>query len=209
MPLSRRAIKLYIGNVFYQRALTMFKKGAVLEVGFDAEKGVVSGEVQGSQEDPYQVSFKLDADGKIMHSKCSCPMRRDCKHVATLALAYVREEGGGDEEEGGNVQKTVQEKIPLGVPNLLIRLTRDTPKRILLRATWRRGWGPAARGANRYPTSGISGTRMHTRPSATSTSSGKRPSERISAWSAKKFSAAGERLRRVREGFAALPREGP
>jgi superfamily II DNA or RNA helicase len=139
MPLSRRAIKLYIGNVFYQRALTMFKKGAVLEVGFDAEKGVVSGEVQGSQEDPYQVSFKLDADGKIMHSKCSCPMRRDCKHVATLALAYVREEGGGDEEEGGNVQKTVQEKIPLGVPNLLIRLTRDTPKRILLRATWRYG----------------------------------------------------------------------
>lgn len=141
MALSRRTIKNYVGSLFYQRALSAFKKGAVLEVSADAERGTVTGEVQGSQSEPYHASFKLSEDGKIINSTCSCPMRRDCKHVAALALAYETEENGGEQppEDGDDESPRIVSKLPVGTPVLLVRLMKDTQRTILIRASWRYG----------------------------------------------------------------------
>jgi superfamily II DNA or RNA helicase len=85
-----RDIVRLVGPAAYQRALSYAKGGAVTEIQWDADSGLLSSTVRGSSALPYRCHIEL-APGRAgferpVSGNCSCPMMRDCKHVAATLL---------------------------------------------------------------------------------------------------------------------------
>src|SRR6476659_1953759 len=64
--------------------------GRVSGISFDAATGQMLGKVRGGSEVPYSTTAKLVRKGggwSCTVGVCSCPVRKDCKHVAALLFA--------------------------------------------------------------------------------------------------------------------------
>src|SRR6478752_10894115 len=64
--------------------------GRVSGISFDAATGLMLGKVRGGSEVPYSTTAKLVRKGggwSCTVGVCSCPVRKDCKHVAALLFA--------------------------------------------------------------------------------------------------------------------------
>ena len=78
----------------WQRSVKIFQNKMVrhLEIQHDNHGWALSGSVQGTQRQPYQIRSRiaLSDEGQILswNSHCTCPVQQDCKHgVALLILA--------------------------------------------------------------------------------------------------------------------------
>src|SRR6476659_8345617 len=64
--------------------------GRVSGISFDAATGLMLGKVRGGSAVPYSTMAKLVRKGggwSCTVGVCSCPVRKDCKHVAALLFA--------------------------------------------------------------------------------------------------------------------------
>lgn len=86
-----RSLEKLCDPATWQRALALFRQQAVLDLEIEAEGDhwLLLGEVQGTQSEPYETSVELVLDdGLVQHwgGRCSCPVGRNCKHAAALAI---------------------------------------------------------------------------------------------------------------------------
>jgi superfamily II DNA or RNA helicase len=83
---DRERIAEWLGDRTVAKARSV---GAVTHVEWQGD--TLSGEVQGTQPHPYRtrVRFRADGGSPWARSECSCPVGRDCKHVAALLLAEL------------------------------------------------------------------------------------------------------------------------
>ena len=86
---ARDIIRL-VGPGSYQRGLVYTRAGAVTEIDWDPETGLLSSTVRGSQAEPYRCHIELAPTRggfeRPVSGNCSCPVARDCKHVAATLL---------------------------------------------------------------------------------------------------------------------------
>ncbi|MFT4070151.1 SNF2-related protein [Paraburkholderia sp.] len=106
---DRERITEWLGDWTVAKARSV---GAVSNVKWQG--ATLSGDVQGSRPQPYRtrVRFRTDGGSPWAQSDCTCPVGRNCKHVAALLLAEldyhdemdhitrVAEEGGTDTAPG-------------------------------------------------------------------------------------------------------------
>ncbi|RNE62262.1 DEAD/DEAH box helicase [Cryobacterium tepidiphilum] len=79
-----------VGPASFERAQAYKRRGAVLDVQWDAGRGRLTGVVAGSTSQPYRCHIDLEATdtgfSRPLDSTCTCPMDYDCKHVAATLL---------------------------------------------------------------------------------------------------------------------------
>ena len=64
-------IKASAGQKIFDRGVSYFRAGAVTEL---VQRGQdITAEVEGSDDDPYEVIIRLDEAGAVLSSTCSCP----------------------------------------------------------------------------------------------------------------------------------------
>ena len=121
LPLvDARDIMRLVGQGAYQRGLGYSKGGAVTEIDWDPETGLMSSTVQGTGVDPYRCHLELaPAKGgyqRPVSGNCSCPMLRNCKHVAATLLecnaAQLRDAGGSTTPGVGRASDLVKAAAP-------------------------------------------------------------------------------------------------
>ncbi|NVI07985.1 DEAD/DEAH box helicase [Paraburkholderia youngii] len=83
---DRESIAEWLGEHTVAKARSV---GAVSNVKWQGE--TLSGDVQGSQPQPYRtrVRFRTDGGSPWAKGECTCPVGRNCKHVAALLLAEL------------------------------------------------------------------------------------------------------------------------
>ncbi|NIF77298.1 helicase [Paraburkholderia sp. Cy-641] len=83
---DRESITEWLGDWTVAKARSV---GAVSNVTWQG--ATLSGDVQGSRPRPYRtrVRFRTDGGSPWAQSDCTCPVGRDCKHVAALLLAEL------------------------------------------------------------------------------------------------------------------------
>ncbi|WP_434111087.1 SNF2-related protein [Paraburkholderia caffeinilytica] len=83
---DRERITEWLGDHTVAKARSV---GAVTKVEWRGD--TLSGDVQGTQPQPYRarVRFRTDGGSPWAQSDCSCPVGRNCKHVAALLLAEL------------------------------------------------------------------------------------------------------------------------
>ncbi len=77
----KRAIEEHVGKTYYSRGLSYYRNGRVASLEVKSDR--IIGRVQGGRPEPYEVVIDLEKR-EIVESSCSCPMVRECKHVAAL-----------------------------------------------------------------------------------------------------------------------------
>ncbi len=91
-PLARNTIFAVCGQRSAARGLNYFRQGRVGPLCFDSVDGnlVVSATVRGSGRNEYDTAVTLLRTGRTVHlmGECTCPMYRNCKHVAAVCFAY-------------------------------------------------------------------------------------------------------------------------
>ena len=79
-----------VGEAAYLRGLDYLRRGMVRSAAF-GPRGRVHGEVSGSQPRPYAVAVRYESrdNGRLVpvDGHCSCPVGRNCKHVAAVLFA--------------------------------------------------------------------------------------------------------------------------
>ncbi len=76
-----------VGHEALARGFVYATQGAVAGLELDAEDGLLSGLVQGTEAAPYQIRVELAAHGKGLHyGTCSCYVGQNCKHVAAVLV---------------------------------------------------------------------------------------------------------------------------
>lgn len=93
-PFSASQLRDQFSPQTLQRARHLHQSGQVLQALY-LSPDTVSGLVQGTRPKPYSQHIQLsspDQSGRnepvqVIHSRCSCPMRHSCKHVAAVLLA--------------------------------------------------------------------------------------------------------------------------
>ena len=86
-----RSLEKQCDPATWQRALGLFRQQAVLDLEIEPEDGnwLLLGEVQGTQDEPYETSVELVlSDGMVEHwgGRCTCAVGHNCKHAAALAI---------------------------------------------------------------------------------------------------------------------------
>ena len=83
-------IEQAVGEAAYLRGLEYYRRGKVRSARFGPD-GRLHGEVSGSRPEPYTVAVSCEsgANGTLvpLDGHCSCPVGRNCKHMAALLLA--------------------------------------------------------------------------------------------------------------------------
>ncbi|MDQ1128521.1 DEAD/DEAH box helicase [Microbacterium sp. SORGH_AS_0888] len=78
----------------YDRGVACFRAGAVASLAWDAPTRTLTSVVRGSGSVPYRCTILLDPArerGRILSTRCSCPLQEDCEHaIATLLAANAR-----------------------------------------------------------------------------------------------------------------------
>ncbi|SIT39734.1 putative helicase [Paraburkholderia ribeironis] len=108
---DRERIAEWLGDHTVAKARSV---GAVTHVKWQG--ATLSGDVQGTQPLPYRTRVRFGMDGRSpwAQSDCTCPVGRDCKHVAALLLAELEyhdemdhitrvEQNAGDDKLNGRV----------------------------------------------------------------------------------------------------------
>ncbi|MGW9630731.1 SNF2-related protein [Agromyces sp. NPDC055520] len=85
------AIARFVGPLALSRGRTVERAGGVLSLNWDPAHFRLSAEVQGTAPAPYHSTVKLDLGmpgrATILAGACTCPVGRNCKHVAAALLA--------------------------------------------------------------------------------------------------------------------------
>ncbi len=88
--LSSHQIALLVGSQAFSRGERYARNGNVNSPEWFGSGTQLFGEVQGSRSTPYAVtvSFTANASGALVHASgvCTCPMKKNCKHVAALLI---------------------------------------------------------------------------------------------------------------------------
>ena len=79
-----------VGEAAYLRGLDYLRRGMVRSAAFGPH-GRIHGEVSGSRPRPYAVAVRYESrdNGRLVpvDGHCSCPVGRNCKHMAAVLLA--------------------------------------------------------------------------------------------------------------------------
>lgn len=121
---DRNDIVSSFGSTIYSRGSTYYKNGMVRRA-WAYEDGDISGLVDGSDDEPYEVDLVINPARrtKKLTSICTCPYEDQCKHAVALALYALsnelpirdRDDNYDDFEEGG--EESVPELvIPVAPP---------------------------------------------------------------------------------------------
>ncbi|GAA1785797.1 DEAD/DEAH box helicase [Agromyces lapidis] len=90
-PVEELAIARLVGPLSLSRGRTVERSGAVEELVWEAAGFRLGAVVRGSSAESYRVNVRLDLGipGRttILSGTCSCPVGRNCKHVAAALLA--------------------------------------------------------------------------------------------------------------------------
>jgi superfamily II DNA or RNA helicase len=95
MPLPFKkpgAIRSLFSHAAFQKAEHLQLRGCVSDLEISEDGRELAASVQGSQAWPYEVEIRLKRDehGRLdVSGKCTCPMQRNCKHVAAVLLEAV------------------------------------------------------------------------------------------------------------------------
>ena len=105
-----------VGEAAYLRGLDYLRRGMVRSAAFGPH-GRVHGEVSGSRPRPYAVAVRYESrdNGRLVpvDGRCTCPVGRNCKHMAAVLLAarHISPEaadggaGNGDEGASADVRR--------------------------------------------------------------------------------------------------------
>lgn len=88
MNLQADDIVDHVGSTFAERGEAYVEEGRIVSARIDGDR--LTAECYGSREKPYRVEVWLEGDA-IAESRCDCPVRGPCKHVAALLYAYIRD----------------------------------------------------------------------------------------------------------------------
>ncbi len=91
--LSRSAASVLDRNTL-EKGADYVRRGRVREIWFnraESDVGVLLGEVQGTEPDPYTAGIRIALNGgrPVIDTHCSCPLEGECKHVAAIALSMI------------------------------------------------------------------------------------------------------------------------
>ncbi|MFB6610534.1 SNF2-related protein [Agromyces sp. NPDC056379] len=85
------AIARFVGPLNLSRGRTAERAGAVVSLDWDPAHFRLSAEVRGTAPEPYRSTVKLDLGmpgrATILAGACTCPVGRNCKHVAATLIA--------------------------------------------------------------------------------------------------------------------------
>ncbi|MEO6309609.1 MAG: SNF2-related protein, partial [Leifsonia sp.] len=105
--LSTHEIARLVGSQVFSRGERYARNGHVLDTAWPESGSRLLGRVAGSANTPYSVtiSFTLSMSGVAMNVSgvCSCPVGRNCKHVAAVLIAGRRPEPADIVEGGGAI----------------------------------------------------------------------------------------------------------
>ena len=93
--LSLRDIALYVADTAYSRGKSYQRQQRVSNLAVSPDLSSISGIVQGSASEPYEVSVTLTplANSRAhISGTCTCPQSHNCKHVAAVLLEALAEE---------------------------------------------------------------------------------------------------------------------
>lgn len=84
------AIARFVGPLNLSRGRTAARAGAVVSLTWDPAHFQLTADVRGTAAEPYRSSVKLDLGmpgrATILAGACTCPVGRNCKHVAAMLL---------------------------------------------------------------------------------------------------------------------------
>ncbi|MGJ4950318.1 SNF2-related protein [Bradyrhizobium sp. HKCCYLS20291] len=113
-----QAIRSFFSHAAFQKAEHLQFSGCVSDLEISEDGRELAASVQGSQSWPYEVEIRLERDeyGRLdVSGKCTCPMNRNCKHVAAVLLEAI-EPKLEDHEELRKLAKTAEKPSPLVLP---------------------------------------------------------------------------------------------
>jgi superfamily II DNA or RNA helicase len=103
--LSTHEIARLVGSQVFSRGERYARNGNVVDMVWPESGTQLLGRVAGSTDAPYSVtiSFAVSMSGVVMNVSgvCSCPVGRNCKHVAALLIAGRRPEVKDLDSDGG------------------------------------------------------------------------------------------------------------
>ncbi|MDX8404487.1 MAG: DEAD/DEAH box helicase, partial [Mariprofundaceae bacterium] len=95
--ISEEMIWQWLGETYAQRGKAYFNRGQVIELDeMDDAVGIYS-RVDGNAAHPYETEIKFEKKHS-MSSRCSCPIRSDCKHVAATLYALMDEQAEAEND---------------------------------------------------------------------------------------------------------------
>jgi superfamily II DNA or RNA helicase len=87
-----------VGRAAFERGQQYLRAGAVLQVSWNEQSSQFYGVVQGGARQPYRCYIPVilikDGPGIPNSGVCSCPVERDCKHIAAALLAAGADSAG-------------------------------------------------------------------------------------------------------------------
>jgi len=103
------------------RGLSYAANNRVINIGYLATERLIHAKVSGSRLDPYLAEVRLNFQGAIEETYCTCPVRHYCKHTAALLWTVV-----AHFSRGGNLNDLHKFTV-LQMPGYLEQAARDVP----------------------------------------------------------------------------------
>lgn len=128
------------GRTTLNRGANVWKRGLVSDIAASADGQRITGRVRGSAQRPYDqtVSIIPGRGGEAIRivGYCTCPMRRNCKHVAALVLKHLAnleekeaiDANGADAPAAASAQPVPQLALSGNVSAWLDRVAAATPQ---------------------------------------------------------------------------------
>lgn len=88
----------YFGSQAFQRGYQYQEQGRIINqdgIKSENEQWILYSECFGTELEPYKQEITIFKD-KIVKSKCTCPVKKDCKHCCASFLQYLRNENFED-----------------------------------------------------------------------------------------------------------------
>ena len=109
-------VERLVGPVMYDRGDEYARTGQVVSVARQRDGDTIVGHVRGSGRQQYVCVVRLDADGALTSSSCSCPVGEDCKHVAAALLVHL--DRRALDRRAGGAEPTADGAAPASGPPL-------------------------------------------------------------------------------------------
>ena len=101
------------------RGLSYAANNRVINIGYLAAERLIHAKVSGSMLDPYLAEVRLNFQGALEETYCTCPVRHYCKHTAALLWTVV-----AHFSRGGNLSDLHKFSM-LQMPGYLAQAARD------------------------------------------------------------------------------------
>ena len=113
VPIDRADLRRLIGEPHFSRGAAYDRRGMVLAAELDASRKHAKGTVAGTERKPYTQDITLlwHPAGQLLRidGSCTCPIGRNCKHVAAVMLSLLPEL---NRRKTGTLPQLVQAKRP-------------------------------------------------------------------------------------------------